>query len=243
MNDSVSRETPPAPEAASGVFSGRLHLAESLSELLASDAVVRGLIGPREVPRLWERHLLNCAVLTDVIDERVSVCDVGSGAGLPGLVLAVRRPDLAVSLVEPLLRRTRFLEEVVATLGLENVEVLRARAEELHGVREFDVVTARAVAPLDRLARWTLPLVRQGGEFVAMKGASAGDEVAQAADAVARLGGSDVRVERLGVGLIDPPTTVVRVRATLPSRLRLDGRKSGGRAKQRSKRARRRKER
>lgn len=225
------------------MFSGRLHLAESLSELLASDAVVRGLIGPREVPRLWERHLLNCAVLTDVIDERVSVCDVGSGAGLPGLVLAVRRPDLAVSLVEPLLRRTRFLEEVVATLGLENVEVLRARAEELHGVREFDVVTARAVAPLDRLARWTLPLVRQGGELVAMKGASAGDEVEQAADAVARLGGSDVRVERLGVGLIDPPTTVVRVRATLPSRLRLDGRKSGGRAKQRSKRARRRKER
>src|SRR3954463_9485578 len=124
----VSRETPPSPPTAEGVFASRTALAERYAELLATDGVVRGLIGPREAPRLWERHLLNCAVLTDVLPDGIDVCDIGSGAGLPGLVLAVRRPDLRVPLVEPLLRRTTFLEEVVERLGLERVEVVRARA-------------------------------------------------------------------------------------------------------------------
>ena len=175
---SVSRETPPAPPLAQGVFAARLPLAERYAALLADAGVVRGLIGPREAPRLWERHLLNCAVLTDVLPEGADVCDIGTGAGLPGLVLAVRRPDLRVTLVEPLLRRTTFLEEAVQALELDRVEVVRARAEELHGDREFSVVTSRAVAPLGRLLDWSMPLVRQGGALVAMKGSSAEEEVA-----------------------------------------------------------------
>ena len=140
-------------------------------------ACVRGLIGPREAPRLWDRHLLNCAVLAEVMPERRDVCDIGSGAGLPGLVLAIARPDLTVTLVEPLLRRTTFLEEVVAELGLDSVEVVRGRAEELHGQRTFDVVTSRAVAPLERLLRWSMPLVAPRGALVAMKGSSVDEEI------------------------------------------------------------------
>ncbi len=160
MSD-VSRETPPAPESARGVFPvDRLPLAERYAELLATEGVVRGLIGPREAPRLWERHLLNCAVLAELLPEGATVCDIGSGAGLPGLVVAIARPDLRVTLVEPLLRRTTFLDEVVDELGLAgSVEVVRGRAEELHGARTFDVVTSRAVAPLERLLAWSMPLV------------------------------------------------------------------------------------
>ena len=149
------------------MFGVRLELAEQYAELLASAGVIRGLIGPRETPRLWERHLLNCAVLGELIPTDSTVCDIGSGAGLPGLVLAIARPDLTVTLVEPLLRRTTFLDEAVQELGLDQVEVIRARAEELHGRRRFDVVTSRAVAPLPKLARWSLPLTRPGGVVVA----------------------------------------------------------------------------
>lgn len=205
-------ETPPAPTEARGVFSSTLPTAEAFCRLLAEDATVRGLIGPREVPRLWERHLLNCALVTDVLAPSATVADIGSGAGLPGLVIAIRRPDLSVTLIEPLLRRTTFLDEAVRSLGLTNVEVLRGRAEEVHGRRTFDVVTSRAVAPLDRLARWSLPLVRHEGEMVAMKGSSAPDEVAAAGSVLRKLGGVDPRIERLGDGLVDPPVTVVRIR-------------------------------
>ena len=155
----------------------RLPLAEAYAGWLADAGTVRGLIGPREVPRLWERHLLNCAVLADAIPEGSVVCDLGSGAGLPGLVLAIARPDLRVTLVEPLLRRTTFLDEVVADLGLGSVEVLRGRAEDLHGERTFDVVTSRAVAPLERLLAWSMPLVAPDGALVAMKGSSIGAEI------------------------------------------------------------------
>jgi 16S rRNA (guanine527-N7)-methyltransferase len=150
------------------------------------------------------------------------VADIGSGAGLPGLVLAIVRPDLRLTLVEPLLRRTTFLTEAVERLGLGNVEVVRGRAEELHGSREFSVVTSRAVAPLGRLLDWSMPLVRQGGALVAMKGASAADEVAEAATELRRHGAGRVEVLTLGLGVIDPPTTVVRVEATRPSRLGWD---------------------
>ncbi len=201
------------------MFSHALPVAEAYATLLADDGVVRGLIGPREAPRLWERHLVNCALLGEAIEPDADVCDIGSGAGLPGLVLAIARPDLRVTLVEPLLRRTRFLDEVVERLGLTNVEVVRARAEELHGTREFSVVTSRAVAPLERLLDWSMPLVRQGGALVAMKGASATDEVAAAAAALRRHGAGTVEVLTLGAGVIDPATTVVRVEATRPSRL------------------------
>ncbi len=190
----------------------RLALAERYADLLAGDGVLRGLIGPREATRLWDRHLLNCAVLGEVVPRGVAVADVGSGAGLPGLVLAIARPDLRVTLVEPLLRRTRFLEEAVDLLGLQaQVEVLRGRAEELSDGRTFDVVTARAVAPLGRLARWCLPLVAPGGELVAMKGSSAPAEVVEAGPELRKLGCATPVVVELGSGTLEQPTWVVRV--------------------------------
>ena len=223
--DHVSRETPPVPGLARGVFAERTQLAASYVALLATDGVTRGLIGPREAPRLWERHLLNCAMLTDELADGIDVADVGSGAGLPGLVLAIRRPDLRVTLVEPLLRRCTFLTEVADRLELSGVEVVRARAEELHGSREFSVVTSRAVAPLPRLLDWSLPLVRPGGAMVAMKGSSAWQEVADAADALRDWGVESTEVRELGVDVINPPTTVIRVQIGDRSRLRWDLRK------------------
>jgi 16S rRNA (guanine527-N7)-methyltransferase len=196
------------------VFSDALPTAEAFAQLLANEGIVRGLIGPREVPRLWERHLLNCAVVTDAVAHGSTVCDIGSGAGLPGLVMAIRRPDLEITLVEPLLRRTTFLEEAVAALELPHVEVVRARAEELHGTRTFDVVTSRAVAPLDRLSRWSLPLVRTGGEFLAMKGSSPEDELASAAKVIGKEHGLVQGLLELGAAVVDPPVRVVRILKT-----------------------------
>ena len=193
------------------MFGDALPQAVRYAGLLASDATVRGLIGPREVPRLWERHLLNCAVITDLIPPGSSVCDVGSGAGLPGIILAIRRPDLQVTLCEPLLRRTRFLDEVVSTMGLSNVTVHRGRADQMHGSSEFDVVTSRAVAPLDRLAGWSLPLTRRGGQMLAMKGSSAAAEVQAAAASLRRWGAGLAEVITVGEPWVDPAVTVVRV--------------------------------
>ena len=189
------------------------HAADGLAryaDLLAGDGVVRGLIGPREVGRLWSRHLANCAVLEELVPEGALVADVGSGAGLPGLPLALVRPDVRVVLVEPLLRRATFLGEAVSALGLEDrVEVLRGRAEDV-GL-EVDVVTARAVAPLDRLAGWTLPLARLGGILLALKGDGALEEVAASQEALEKVGGGHAEVLVCGAGIVDPPTTVVRV--------------------------------
>jgi 16S rRNA (guanine527-N7)-methyltransferase len=176
-------------------------LAERYAELLADAGVVRGLIGPREAPRLWERHLVNCALLATAIPEGVTVCDVGSGAGLPGVVLAIARPDLRLTLVEPLLRRTTFLTEVVEDLGLANAEVVRGRADALHGERRFNVVTSRAVAPLDRLLDWSMPLVSPEGALVAMKGSSLEDEIVQAAPTLRRWGCAAPEILALGADL------------------------------------------
>jgi 16S rRNA (guanine527-N7)-methyltransferase len=162
------------------VFGDRWPVAASYAELLATDGVTRGLIGPREAPRIWERHLFNCAAPAVLVDQGLDVCDIGSGAGLPGLVFAIRRPDLRLTLVEPLLRRTRFLTEAVERLDLDNVTVVRERAEDLRETTGFDVVTSRAVAPLPRLLAWSLPLARPGGSMLAMKGASAEEELASA---------------------------------------------------------------
>ncbi|MDQ3616179.1 MAG: 16S rRNA (guanine(527)-N(7))-methyltransferase RsmG [Actinomycetota bacterium] len=208
---SVSRETPPTPEVARHIFSDALPTAERYADILATDGVTRGLIGPREAPRLWDRHLLNCAMLGEAIPKGQDVCDIGTGAGLPGMVLALSRRDLSVTLVEPLLRRTVFLEEVVAALGMTNVEVVRARAEELHGSRSFSVVTSRAVAPLTRLLDWCMPLVSSGGALVAMKGSSVSREIESARGALRMHRAGTVTVTAYGSNLIDPPTTVLRV--------------------------------
>lgn len=205
-------ELPAPPEQARTLFGDRFADALRYAELLADPGVRRGLIGPREVPRLWERHLLNCAVLSEVIEPDVSVCDVGSGAGLPGIPLALLRPDLSITLLEPLLRRTTFLEEVVKLLGLGNVTVVRGRAEEVMGkMPPVDVVTARAVAPLERLAGWGLPLLRPHGEMAVLKGDTAEEELKAARAALHRLGAVDATIVQVGEGVVDPLSTVVRV--------------------------------
>ncbi|MFE0421427.1 16S rRNA (guanine(527)-N(7))-methyltransferase RsmG [Streptomyces sp. NPDC058953] len=205
-------ELPQAPEAARAVFGEFLPEAVRYAELLADAGVKRGLIGPREVPRLWERHLLNCAVLSEVVPEGVTVYDVGSGAGLPGIPLALVRPDLKITLLEPLLRRTNFLQEVVELLGLDHVTVARGRAEEMLGtLPPVHVVTARAVAPLDRLAGWGVPLLRPYGEMLALKGDTAEEELRGARAALSKLGVVETSVLQVGHGLVDPLSTVVRV--------------------------------
>lgn len=227
-------EPQPAPEppaAAAAVFGDRLDLAVHFAEVLADTGVSHGLIGPREVPILWERHILNCAVVHEAFPHGAAIADVGSGAGLPGLALAIARPDLQLHLVEPLLRRTTWLEDTVAALGLENVTVIRARAEELHGQLHVPYATARAVARIDKLARWTFPLLVPGGQLVALKGSSAADELAAQEKVLRRLGMTDAAIETYGSGLLDPPTLVVRATVT--------PRASSGAAKERRKSRRR----
>lgn len=208
MSD-VSRETGVAER-----YAGVAGMSQ-FAAILASTAVDRGLIGPREVPRLWSRHLVNCAVVaedtTDLIPEGCTVADVGSGAGLPGVVWALVRPDLQITLIEPLLRRETFLREVVQDLGLsDRVTVLRARAEEI-APASFEVVTARAVARLPQLLTWTVPLARPGGRVLALKGSAAVDEIAEVQPSLIARGIGHLAIRHFGDGIIDPPTTVVVV--------------------------------
>ena len=202
-----------APQLLDAVFGERLADARRFAEHLVGSGVERGLIGPREAPRVWERHILNCAVVAELVPDGARVVDVGSGAGLPGIPLALARPDLTIVLVEPLARRVEWLREVVADLGLA-IEVERGRAEESAVRRRWegaDVVTARAVAPLARLAAWSLPLLRQGGILLAVKGESAPAEVERDAVTVQRLGGGPPRIEKCGAGVVEPLSTVVVV--------------------------------
>ena len=203
-----------APPAAAAVFGARLDVAERYAALLAAAGVERGLIGPREADRLWDRHLLNSAAVGELLRAGESVVDVGSGAGLPGIPLALARPDVRVTLVEPMLRRTEFLREAIEALGLE-VDVVRGRAEE-PSVREraggADVVVSRAVGPLDKLTKWCLPLLRPGGRMLAMKGERASEEVEQQRRVMASLGAIDVRVVKCGVSYLEPPANVVVAR-------------------------------
>jgi 16S rRNA (guanine527-N7)-methyltransferase len=202
----------PGPVAAE-VFEDRLPLARRYAAHLVTSGVERGLIGPREAPRVWDRHVLNCAVVAELVPVGARLIDVGSGAGLPGIPLALARPDLDIVLVEPLARRVDWLREVIADLGVA-IGVERGRAEENVVRRRWegaDVVTARAVAPLARLAGWSLPLLRPGGLMLALKGASAPEELERDGPAVRRLGGGQPRIERCGTGIIDPPSTVIVV--------------------------------
>jgi 16S rRNA (guanine527-N7)-methyltransferase len=196
------------------LFGTRLPLAERYVDLLTEHGVVRGLIGPREVDRLWQRHMLNSAVVAELIPDGATVIDVGSGAGLPGVPLALARPDLRLTLLEPMARRVAWLTEVVAKLKID-VSIVRGRAEEpviRQRLGQVDVVTARAVAPLAKLADWCLPLVRPSGQLLALKGESASEELERDADLVRRAGGIEQSVVCCGVGVVPVPTTVIAVR-------------------------------
>lgn len=202
---------PDTPGVARELFGPALPTVERYASLLAQQGVEWGLMGPREVSRLWDRHLLNCGVLTELVPYGASVADLGSGAGLPGIVMALMRDDLDVLLIEPLARRTRFLSLCVERLELSpRVRVVRGRAEGLQEQVSVDVVISRAVAPLDRLAKWSVPLVRPGGTVLAIKGESAVDEVRRASGELRRLGGRSVEVLRVGSEFLAVPTTVVR---------------------------------
>jgi len=208
-----AQAVPPPPPQAAAFFGERLGSVQRYVELLAGTGVERGVVGPRETARLWERHVLNSAVIGELMAPGCRVLDVGSGAGLPGIALALARPDLTIALLEPMARRVAWLEEVVAELGLP-VAVHRGRAELPAGRAlgpDWDVVTARAVAPLGRLAGWCLPLVRAGGRLLAVKGDNAAEEVARGRQDVRRAGGGDAEIVTCGVGVVDPPTTVVVV--------------------------------
>jgi len=197
------------PAGAAVVFGAALDQAVAFTRVLATRGVEQGLIGPREVPRLWDRHLLNCAVVAELIRPRCrTLVDIGSGAGLPGIVLALIRPELDVILLEPMERRCRFLAECAAELGLANASVLRGRAEDTR--LRADVATARAVAPLGRLAELAVGVVRPGGMVLAIKGQTAADELKKARPVLRRIGARGAEVVRAGQGKVDPATTVVR---------------------------------
>ena len=206
-----SSELGETPAAAEAVFGDRLPLARAYAEFLATAGIERGLLGPREVPRIWERHVLNSAVLGEVIENGARVIDVGSGAGLPGIPLAIARPDLHVQLLEPLLRRSNFLAEINDQLEL-GCEVVRGRAEEPAVVKQLggaDVVTSRAVAPLGKLAKWSLPLVRVGGSMKALKGGSVAEELERDAREIRKAGGGNGTIEMVGESKVAEPTHVI----------------------------------
>ena len=198
--------------AAEELFGDRIDLAVRFVEHLSSTGIEWGLLGPREVPRLWERHVLNCAVVGDLLPEGALVADVGSGAGLPGLALALARPDCQFILIEPLERRVAWLDMVVDDLELDNVDVVRARSEQVVGNVVVDIVTARAVSALKTLIPLTLPLLQGSGQLLAIKGRSAAEEVKSAAKVLKKHKGSTPIIETVGEDLLAEPTTVVRVR-------------------------------
>ena len=237
-------DVPAAPEVAGAVFGGRLALAEQFVAILADTGITHGLIGPREAPRLWDRHVLNCAVVHEAIPatgETQRVIDVGSGAGLPGIALALARPDLELHLVEPLARRTAWLADTVEQLGLANVTVHTARAEAMWDRLDAPWVTARAVSRIVQLAEWTLPLLSARGSLLALKGSRAQEELDESRAALGRLGVVDAGIESCGGDLLDEPTLVLRAtigEAVDRRRFRLQQPSSAGSARRRADRPR-----
>lgn len=209
----VENEPQHSSDVRQDLFGERLPLAERFADMLSEHGVRRGLIGPREVDRLWDRHLLNSAVLAELLPPRSRVLDVGSGAGLPGIPLTIARPDIRCTLLEPMARRVTWLQEVVDELAL-TADVVRGRAEEAP-VRERlagqDVVLARAVAPLGRLASWCLPLVRPGGRLLAMKGATAAEELDRDTAEIRSAGGGRQELISCGDGVLEELTNIVVV--------------------------------
>ena len=204
-------DLPRPSDAVAALFGDSLATAARYAELLATAGIERGLLGPREMPRIWDRHLANSAVVAALVPDSAYLIDLGSGAGLPGIPLACVRSDIRVELVEPQLRRVRFLEQCVGELDLPHVTVTRARAEELAG-RGADCVVARALAPLDRLVPLAMPVLREGGLLLAIKGERAEEELARSEDAIRVTAGNRARLRMCGEGVVDPPVRVVVVK-------------------------------
>jgi 16S rRNA (guanine527-N7)-methyltransferase len=222
---------PPPPEIAHAVFGPGIDAAQHYAQLLADIGVEWGLLGPREIDRIWERHLLNCGVVAELLEPGERVADIGSGAGLPGLALAIAKPGLDVVLIESLLRRTEFLRMAVTELGLD-AEVIRGRAEDpavLRSAGGCDAVVSRAVAPLDKVTRWSMELLRPGGRMLAIKGERAPDELREYRRVMTSLGAADARVVECGVNYLSPPATVVVARRGKPVPVRSTGRRRSNR--------------
>ena len=214
-------EVSAAPRVAEALFGSRVDRAQRYAEILAGAGVERGLLGPREVDRLWDRHILNSAAIAELLADNQRIADIGSGAGLPGIPLALARPDLRLTLIEPLLRRNEFLREVVDDLGLE-ITIVRGRAEDRsvrQQVGEMDAVVSRAVASLDKLTKWSVPLLRPDGRMVAMKGERAEEEIREHRRVMASFGAVDVRVMKCGADFLELPATAVVARRAAPVRV------------------------
>jgi 16S rRNA (guanine527-N7)-methyltransferase len=215
----VPSMVPPPPDVAQIVFGARLDLAQQYAELLADAGVERGILGPHEIDRIWERHLLNCGAVAELLQPGERVADIGSGAGLPGVPLLIAKPELRIVLIESSLRRTEFLRTAVSVLGLD-VEVVRGRAEDpavRQSIGTCDAVVSRAVAPLDRVTRWSFALLGPGGRMLAIKGERAPDEVREHRRVMTALGAADARVVECGANYLSSPTTVVVARRGKPT--------------------------
>ena len=199
------------PEAAEAIFGSRIKPARAYAHKLAQDSDELGLLGPRELDKIWSRHILNSAVVSELLNPGELVADVGSGAGLPGIPMAIAAPDTDFVLIEPMDRRASWLQEVVDELDLENVEVVRARAEEVEG-GQFDVVTARAVAALDKLLRLSVPLLKPGGRVIALKGSKAPEEILEAKKLQKKLKIEGFEILVCGEKFLAEPTSVVETR-------------------------------
>jgi len=201
--------TPEAePAEAAAIFGAGIERARAYAAALVRDGDELGLLGPREMPRLWSRHVLNSAVVASLVPTGASVADVGSGAGLPGIPMAIAQPGAHFTLIEPMERRSNWLQEQVDALGLTNVTVRRARAEEVG--EAFDIVTARAVSALPKLLRMTVPLTRHGGQILALKGSKAADEIAESQKLKSKLKIAGFEILQVGTEHLTDPTTVVR---------------------------------
>ncbi|MGB3827703.1 MAG: 16S rRNA (guanine(527)-N(7))-methyltransferase RsmG [Ornithinimicrobium sp.] len=211
LGDSSGTHARRPPRLAAEMFGERLPLAVRYADLLVSTGIEHGLVGPREAPKIWDRHIINCAMMESLLPHRARLIDIGSGAGLPGLVLAIARPDLRISLIEPLARRTDWLLRAIDEIGLPHVTVHRARAEEMGALIQAPVVTARAVAKLDQLVAWSWPLMPMGGRLLALKGQTAAEELRGAMSKMEQHGVSHTAVHSLGADVLEQPVRVVEV--------------------------------